>query len=157
MASLNRVDLIGNIGQNPEFKILQSGSAYLRFSLATSEKWKDKTTGDDQEETEWHRCIIWGKQAEIANRFFEKGKQVHLEGKLRTRKYEKDGQTHYSTEVVVRKFLLLGRKGEGGGRPDPDPGDYGRDAQGGYGDFNVGDLGTPLDDGFGDQPLSPGD
>ena len=158
MASLNRVELIGNIGKDPEFKILQGGAAYLRFSLATSEKWKDKTTLDEKEETEWHRCILWGKQAETANRFFEKGKQVYLSGKLKTRKYEdKDGKTCYSTEVVVREFLLLGRKGDGGSRYEPNPEEYGKDAQGGYGDFNVGELGPPLDADFDDQtPLSPG-
>jgi single-strand DNA-binding protein len=157
MASLNHVALIGNIGKDPEFRITQGGSAFFKFSLATSESWKDKTTGDKREETSWHRCIIWGEQAQIANKYLCKGKQVYVEGKLKYGSYEKDGVKHYTTDINVQRFLMLGKKEEGGnsgGVKADGSYDYG-DPNPDTGDFEAGDLGPPLD--MDDQPMSPGD
>lgn len=101
MAGVNKVILIGNVGQDPDVRRMPSGDAVANVSLATSETWKDKGTGERQERTEWHRVVFFGKLAEIVEQYVRKGSKLYVEGKLRTRKYDKDGQTHYSTEVVV--------------------------------------------------------
>ena len=108
MSGLNKVQLIGRLGRDPEMKYAQSGTAICNLNLATSEKWKDKNTGQDNEKTEWHRVIAFGKQAEVLEKYLEKGSQVYIEGRLQTRQYEKDGQTHYATEIVVSNFVFLG-------------------------------------------------
>lgn len=100
MAGVNKVILIGNAGQDPDVRRMPSGDAVANISLATSETWKDKQ-GQKQERTEWHRVVFFGKLAEIVEKYVRKGSKLYVEGKLRTRKYDKDGQTHYSTEVVV--------------------------------------------------------
>jgi single-strand DNA-binding protein len=100
MAGVNKVILIGNVGGDPEVRHMPSGDAVANVSLATSESWKDKQ-GQKQERTEWHRVVFFGKLAEIVEQYVRKGSKLYVEGKLRTRKYERDGQTHYSTEVVV--------------------------------------------------------
>lgn len=159
MASLNRWTGIGNVGKDPELKFTQSGTPYYRFSLATSKKVKDPTTGDyTKEVTAWHRCIIWGKRAEVAAKYMPKGKQVYVEGEIEYGDYTKDGVKHYTTDINVRDFVLLGKRedgGSGGGiRPDGSY-DYGDPPD--TGDFNVGELGPPLDADWDDQtPLSPG-
>jgi single-strand DNA-binding protein len=112
MASLNKVMLIGNLGKDPELRYTASGQAVASFSLATSEKFKDKTSGEWQERTEWHKVTMWGKLGELAGEFLAKGKTVFIEGRLQTRKYEKDGVTHYSTEIVGDKMEFLSGKGE---------------------------------------------
>jgi single-strand DNA-binding protein len=117
MASLNRVSLIGNIGKDPESKYLTNGDAVTNVSLATTESWKDKNTGEKVEKTEWHRLVFFKKLAEIVAEYCEKGKQIYVEGRLQTRKYEKDGVTHYSTEIVCDTMKMLGtrpRDDEGG-------------------------------------------
>jgi single-strand DNA-binding protein len=121
---LNKVMLIGHLGKDPELKYTPGGAAVATFSLATNESYKDKE-GNQQEKTEWHRLVVWNKQAEIAAEYLKKGQQVFVEGKLQTRTWEKDGQKHYMTEIVVLNFQMLGRKGEGGGGgPDiPPPSD----------------------------------
>lgn len=120
---LNKVMLIGHLGKDPELKYTPGGAAVASFSLATNESYKDKE-GNQQEKTEWHRLVVWNKQAEIAAEYLKKGQQVFVEGKLQTRSWEKDGQKHYMTEVVVLNFQMLGRKGEGGSGPDvPMPSD----------------------------------
>jgi len=120
MAGLNKVMLIGNLGRDPEIRYSQQGLAIVSFSIATSEQWTDKNTGDRQEKTEWHRIVAFGKPAEILEKYLSKGSQVYIEGRLQTRNYEKDGQTHYATEVVVANFQFLGGRqegqGQGGGR-----------------------------------------
>lgn len=158
MGSLNRVELIGNVGKDPELKFTQGGTAYYRFSLATSKKVKDQTTGDyTKEVTAWHRCIIWGKRAEVAAKYMPCGKQVYCEGELEYGKYEKAGVTHYTTDINVRDFVLLGKREDGGSSSS---GGLKADGSYDYGDppdskdFEVGDLGPPLD--MDDQPLSPG-
>ena len=112
--SLNKVMLIGHLGKDPELKYTPGGAAVATFSLATNESYKDKD-GNQQEKTEWHRLVVWNKQAEIAAEYLKKGQQIFAEGKLQTRTWEKDGQKHYMTEIVVFNFQMLGRKGEGGG------------------------------------------
>jgi single-strand DNA-binding protein len=108
MASLNRAQIIGRLGQDPESR--QAGSSTVcRFSVATSEKWKDKQ-GQDQERTEWHRITVWGKLAEICQKYLSKGSLVFLEGKIQTRSWEDNGVTKYSTEIVGEKVQFLQTK-----------------------------------------------
>ena len=110
MASVNKVILIGNLGSNPEVKYTPSGQAVSSFSIATNEKWKDKD-GQFQEKTEWHRIVVWGKQAENCGKYLSKGKPVYIEGRLQTREWkDKDGQKKYTTEVVAQSIQFLGAK-----------------------------------------------
>lgn len=110
MAGLNKVMLIGNLGRDPEIRYSQQGLAVVNFPIATSEQWTDKNTGDKQERTEWHRIVAFGKPAEILEKYLSKGRQVYIEGRLQTRNYEKEGQTHYITETVVQNFQFLGSR-----------------------------------------------
>jgi single-strand DNA-binding protein len=119
MASLNKVMLIGNLGKDPEVRFTASGQGVTSFSLATSEKFKDKTSGEWVERTEWHKVTLWGKLAELAGEYLSKGKTVFIEGRLQTRKYDKDGVTHYSTEIVGDKMEFLSPKGERSGGDTP--------------------------------------
>ena len=115
MKSLNKITLIGNLGQDPEVKYMQSGDAVASFSLATSESWKDKTSGEQVEKTEWHRCVAWRKLGEIVGQYAKKGQKLYVEGKLQTRKWtDKEGQERYTTEIQVNDIILLSAKGEGG-------------------------------------------
>ena len=114
MASVNKVTLIGNLGRDPEIRYSQQGLAVCNFSIATTDYWTDKNSGERQEQTEWHRIVAFGKQAETLEKYLSKGSQVYVEGKLQTRKWEKDGQDHYTTEIVVSNFQFLGGKGEQG-------------------------------------------
>lgn len=103
--SVNKVILVGNLGGDPEGKALQSGARVVNFSIATSESWKDKTTGEKKEKTEWHRIVIWNEGiGKVAEQYLKKGSKVYIEGQLQTRKWEKDGVDHYSTEVVLSGF-----------------------------------------------------
>lgn len=118
MASINKVILIGNLGRDPETRFLPSGSAVANISIATTDTWKDKTSGEKKEATEWHRVVFFGRLAEIVGEYLKKGSQVYIEGRLQTRKYEKDGQDHYSTEIIADTMKMLGsRSGMGGGEP----------------------------------------
>jgi single-strand DNA-binding protein len=118
MASVNKVILIGNLGRDPETRYLPSGDAVTNISIATSEKWKDKS-GEQQEHTEWHRIAFFGKLAEIAGEYLKKGSPVYVEGRIRTRKWQdKEGQDRYSTEIVADRMQLLGgRSASGGSEP----------------------------------------
>lgn len=104
---INKVILVGNLGADPETRYIGSGTAVCNIRIATSEKWKDKE-GNDQERTEWHSIVMFGKLAEIADEYCEKGKQVYIEGSLRTEKYEKDGVERYSTKIYADTMQLLG-------------------------------------------------
>lgn len=116
MASLNKVMLIGNLGKDPEVRYTGSGQAVASFSLATSERFKNKQSGEWEEKTEWHRITLWGKQAEVAGEYLSKGKTVFIEGRLQTRKWtDRDGNEKYTTEVVGERMQMLGAKGDGGG------------------------------------------
>ena len=115
MASLNKVMLIGNLGKDPEVRYTAGGTAVASFSLATSEKFKNKS-GDFEEKTEWHNITLWARLAEIAGEYLSKGKTVYIEGRLQTRKWQdKDGKDRYTTEIVGEKMQMLSGKGEGGG------------------------------------------
>jgi len=115
---VNKVILVGNLGQDPEIRYMPNGGAVANLTLATSESWRDKQTGENKEITEWHRVVIFGKLAEIAGEYLKKGSQVYIEGQLKTRKWEKDGVERYSTEVNVgingTMQMLGGKKQEGG-------------------------------------------
>jgi single-strand DNA-binding protein len=110
MASVNKVILLGNVGKDPEMRTFPSGGRICNATIATSERWKDKQTGEPKEATEWHRVVFDGKLAEIAGEYLQKGSPVYVEGSIRTRKWEKDGQTHYSTEIRAERLQLLGKK-----------------------------------------------
>ena len=110
--SLNKVQLIGNLGKDPELKYTPSGVAVATFSIATSESWKDQE-GNQQEKTEWHNIVAWRKLAEICGEYLKKGKKVYLEGKLQTRNYEKDGIKRYVTEIVADQLIMLDGGGAG--------------------------------------------
>ena len=112
MGSVNKVILVGRLGADPEVKHLQNDRAVCNLSVATSEQWKDKQTGQKQEKTEWHRVTVWGEQAENCGKFLAKGREVYIEGKLQTRSYEKDGQKHYATDVVADRVVFLGGGGD---------------------------------------------
>ena len=123
MASLNKVMLIGNLGKDPEMRFATSGTAVAKFSIATSERTKDKVSGEWVEKTEWHNIVLFGKQAELAGEFLSKGKTVYIEGRLQTQKYEKDGIMRYNTEIVGDKIEFLSPKSEGARRnPESAPG-----------------------------------
>ena len=114
--SINKVILIGRLGQDPELKYTPSGSAVCNFSMATSESWADKS-GQKQEKTEWHRIVVWGKLAELCNQYLAKGRQAFVEGSLQTRSWEgKDGQKRYTTEINARNIQFLG--GQAGASTD---------------------------------------
>jgi single-strand DNA-binding protein len=114
MASVNKVILIGNLGKDPEVRYAPSGSAIANIALATSRSWKDKTTGERQEETEWHRVVFFDRMAEVAGEYLKKGKSVYIEGRLKTRKWtDKEGVEKYTTEVMADKMEMLGSR-EGG-------------------------------------------
>lgn len=133
--TVNRVLLIGNLGRDPELKYFDDGSAVCNFSIATSRTWKNRD-GEKQEETEWHRIAVFAKLAEVCGEYLKKGRTVYIEGRLRTRQYEKDGVTHYTTEIVAEEVKFLGgrRDDEGGddGGQQRNSGGYGQQ-RGGYG------------------------
>jgi len=120
MASVNKVILIGNLGRDPEVKYTQSGTAVANLSVATNEVWTDKA-GQKQERTEWHRVVVWGKQAQVISEHLAKGKQIYVEGSLQTRSWDdRDGNKRYTTEVRAVRVLMLGRA-EGSRMPSEGP------------------------------------
>ena len=120
MASVNKVIIVGNLGKDPEVRYLPSGSAMCSVTIATSRQWKDKTSGERQEETEWHRVTFFDRLAEIAGEYLKKGRPVYVEGRLKTRKYtDKDGVEKYATDIIATDMQLLGsREGGAGGSGD---------------------------------------
>ncbi|KNC12983.1 single-stranded DNA-binding protein [Klebsiella sp. RIT-PI-d] len=129
---VNKVILVGNLGQDPEVRYMPSGGAVANFTLATSESWRDKQTGETKEQTEWHRVVMFGKLAEVAGEYLRKGSQVYIEGQLRTRKWtDQGGQERYTTEINVPQIggvmQMLGGRPQGGGAP------AGGGQQGGWG------------------------
>jgi single-strand DNA-binding protein len=146
MAGVNKVIIIGNLGRDPEIKYTQSNVPVANFSVATSESWKDKATGEWQEKTEWHRIVAWRHLAERAEKYLAKGKQVYIEGKIETRKWQgQDGQDRYTTEIVAREMQLLGRRDEDGPR-----------GGGGGGSYGGGDAGPGSSGNFDPQPMEGG-
>lgn len=119
MASLNQCNFIGNLGRDPELSNLPGGDAVAKFSIACSESWKDKNSGERKEQTEWINIVIYGKLAEVASQYLKKGSQVFLSGKLKTRKWQDKttGQDRYATEVIADEMKMLGGKPEGSAPP----------------------------------------
>ena len=117
---INKVIIVGNLGQDPETRYMPSGSAVTNFTVATNESWKDKQTGEQKDRTEWHRVAMFNRLAEIAAEYLRKGSQVYIEGKLRTRKWQgQDGNDRYTTEIIADEMQMLGgRVGAGGGGGD---------------------------------------
>lgn len=132
--SINKVILLGNVGQDPEIRFMQSGDAVANLSLATSESWKDKTTGEKKEKTEWHRVVVFGKLAEVVRDYVKKGSKIYIEGALQTRKWQdQSGVERYTTEVVLKPFnselvLLSG----GDQQPQPQQNQHQQAKQNGY-------------------------
>lgn len=143
--SVNKVILLGNLGRDPEVRTTQDGTKIVNFTLATSERWRDKGSGEQRERTEWHRVVIFNENlARIAEQYLRKGSSVYVEGQLQTRKWtDQGGQERYTTEVVLQRFrgelTLLGGRGEGGRGDDESRGDDGRDGSSG------GSSGGPAD------------
>ncbi len=122
MRGVNKVILIGTLGRDPEVKATQTGQSVASLSVATSEQWTDKASGEKTEKTEWHKVTIWGKLADIAGQYLRKGSSVYLEGKIQTRKWQdQNGQDRYSTEVVADQMQMLGGKGAGNDHGDREP------------------------------------
>ncbi len=148
---VNKVILVGNLGADPETKYTAGGAAITNIRLATSESWKDKQTGENQERTEWHRIVFFNRLAEIAGEYLRKGSQVYVEGKLQTRKWQdQSGQDRYSTEVVGNEMQMLGSR-EGGGAARP-----AQPAGGGFRDNKPAQAQQPApvaDDGFTDDDI----
>ena len=139
---VNKVILVGNLGNDPETKYMPSGDAVTNLSVATSESWKDKKTGEQKDRTEWHRVAMFGRLAEIAAEYLRKGSQVYIEGKIRTRKWQdQQGNDRYSTEVIANEMQMLGGRSGGGapamgggsGGPPPGPPSQGSDGPSGGG------------------------
>jgi len=128
MASVNKVIIVGNLGADPETRYMPSGEAVTNIRVATTDRWKDKASGEMKEATEWHRIAFFGRLAEISGEYLKKGSQIYVEGKLRTRKWQdKDGNDRYSTEVIGDTMQMLGRR-EGGGEPRGESGGAARAA-----------------------------
>lgn len=145
MAGINKAIIIGNLGRDPEVRYTQDGTAVANFTVATSESWTDKNTGEKRENTEWHRIVVWRRLAEICGEYLSKGRQVYVEGKLQTRSWEQDGITRYTTEIVANTVQFLGSRDNAAGGPPPQGGGP---RQGG-GSRPVQDPGYP-DPGYGD-------
>jgi single-strand DNA-binding protein len=135
MASVNKVILIGNVGKDPEVRYNPSGGAWVTLSLATTRNWKNRETGERQEETEWHRVVFNDRLAEIVGEYVKKGRPLYVEGRLKTRKWQdKEGRDTYTTEIIAQEMQLLGgRDGQGGGDEGGGGGSYSRGAGGGGG------------------------
>ena len=114
---INKVILVGNLGADPETRYMPSGGAVTNIRIATSDSWKDKQSGEQQERTEWHRVVFFNRRAEIAAEYLRKGSQVYVEGRIQTRKWQgQDGADRYTTEIVANEMQMLGSRGSGGGR-----------------------------------------
>lgn len=148
---INKVILVGNLGRDPETRYMPSGGAVTNASVATSKQWRDRDSGEQKERTEWHRVVFFNRLAEIAGEYLKKGSKVYIEGELRTRDWERDGQKHYTTEIVANEMQMLDGRGDfpqgsgGGGAP------MGGGSGGGGGNFGGGGPGGPADD-FGPPP-----
>ena len=118
MASINKVILVGHLGRDPENRYLPSGEQVTSIAIATTDRWRDKATGDMKEQTEWHRISFFGKLAEIAGQYLKKGSQVYIEGRIRTRKYtDREGIERYATEIIGDTMQMLGSKQDGSAQP----------------------------------------
>ena len=125
MSGVNKVILVGNVGKDPEVKYLEGGVAVAKFSLATSESYKDRTTGEKVDQTEWHNIVMWRGLAEVAEKYVRKGKKLYIEGKLKTRSYGEENNKKYFTEVVADNMVMLGGRGDSPGFPSAPPANVG--------------------------------
>ena len=151
---VNKVILVGNLGRDPETRYMPSGGAVTNASVATSKQWRDRDSGENKERTEWHRVVFFNRLAEIAGEYLKKGSKVYIEGELRTRDWERDGQKHYTTEIVANEMQMLDSRGEtvgggfSGGNGIPGPSSSGGGGRG-MDDFNP----PPADDFDDDIPF----
>ncbi|HJQ98423.1 MAG TPA: single-stranded DNA-binding protein [Candidatus Polarisedimenticolaceae bacterium] len=137
MASVNKVILIGNLGRDPEVRFTQGGTPVANFTMATTERWNDPS-GEKKEKTEWHRIVVWGKQAEIAAEYLKKGRSVYIEGSLQTREWtDRDGNKRYTTEVRAQRLQFLGRPDDRGGAPGGAPVEEAGEPAGGYAEDDI--------------------
>jgi single-strand DNA-binding protein len=145
---VNKAIIVGTLGQDPEIRYTANGGAVANVSVATNEEWKDKSTGEKQERTEWHRIVIFGKLAEIVQQYLKKGAQAYFEGRIQTRKWQdNEGKDRYSTEIVAHEMQMLGGRSEGGQQQRPQPQQntaHGRASP---------QQDAPVDDGFDDIPF----
>ena len=141
---INKVILVGNLGRDPEKRYMPSGGAVTNISIATSKQWKDRDSGEQKERTEWHRVVFFNRLAEIAGEYLKRGSKVYVEGELRTRDWEKDGQKHYTTEIVANEMQMLDSRGEMGAGPP-------RAESGGGSASPAEDFGPPPADDFDDD------
>lgn len=168
---INKVILVGNLGRDPETRYMPSGGAVTNVSVATSKSWKDKDSGEQKDRTEWHRVVFFNRLAEVAGEYLKRGSKVYVEGELRTRDWEKDGQKHYTTEIVASEMQMLDSRGEmggggysagggngggnsagnPGGNPDPNSGSSGAPSGGGSTSGPADDFGPPPTDDFDDD------
>ena len=118
---INKAILVGNLGRDPELSYTPGGMAVAKFSIATSEKWKDKNSGEMQERTEWHRITAFGRLAEICGEYLSKGRQVYIEGRIQTSSWEKDGVTRYTTEIIASEMKMLGARTDADAYRSPEP------------------------------------
>ena len=146
---VNKAIIVGTLGQDPEMRYTANGSAVANISVATNETWKDKSTGEAQERTEWHRIVMFGKLAEIASQYLKKGSQAYFEGRIQTRKWQDNsGNDRYSTEIVANEMQMLGgRAGAGGGAPMESGGQSQPQSKPAPAET------APMDDGFDDIPF----
>jgi len=114
MAGVNKVILVGRLGRDPEVRYTPDGTAVANFSIATSEEWRDKNSGEKKERTEWHRIVAWRRLGEICGQYLTKGREVYVEGRLQTRSYEQDGTTKYMTEIIASTVQFLGGRDDAG-------------------------------------------
>lgn len=147
MAGVNKAIILGHLGRDPELRYMQSGQPVCRLNIATSRRYMNKNN-EAVDETEWHRVTVWGKQAEHCNNYLTKGRQVYVEGRLRTSSYDKDGQKHYSTEIVADTVQFIGGRGEGGGGEGGGAGGGGNGGGAG-GNYNRGGAGGGGGGGYG--------
>jgi single-strand DNA-binding protein len=138
MAGVNKVIIVGNLGRDPEVRYTPDGTAVANFSVATSDQWTDKQTGEKKERTEWHRIVAWRRLGEICGEYLSKGRQVYVEGKLQTRSWEQDGVTRYTTEIIASDVQFIGGRGGAAG-----PGAQGGTQGGGQGRGQSADQGYP--------------
>lgn len=152
---INKVILVGNLGRDPETRYMPSGGAVTNVSVATSKQWKDRDSGEQKERTEWHRVVFFNRLAEVAGEYLKRGSKVYVEGELRTREWEREGQKHYTTEIVASEMQMLDSRGDMGGGPPPSSGggSYGGggggNSSGGGGGMD--DFGPPPSDDFDDD------
>lgn len=135
---INKVILIGNLGRDPETRYSQGGNAVTKFSVATSESWRDRNSGEQQEKTEWHNVVCFSKLAEIAGEYLRKGSKVFIEGSLSTSSWEQDGQKKYRTEIIARDMQMLDSRGGGMGGGAGDGGGYSNNSGGNSGGYSQG-------------------